>query len=229
MLYNYPGEELDNFENANIFRNYSYILINNFIKSPIIEVGAGSGSFASTYINKHKKIFLAEPDKNLLSRLKNRFKKKAYYIKNFYKIKKKFNTIIYMSVLEHIKDDTSEINKAIKKLKLNGHLVILVPAHQKLFSSFDKKIGHYKRYEKKYFNKKFKNAKLIQLRFIDSLGYFLYFLNKIFFKKDDNPSKFKIFIWDKLFCPLSIILDYILNYKVGKNIIAIYKKKSSKN
>lgn len=229
MLYNYPGEELDNFENANIFRIYTYTLINNFIKSPIIEVGAGIGSFASKYINKHKKIFLAEPDENMLSRLKKRFKKKAYYVKNFNDLKRKFNTIIYMSVLEHIKKDTREINRAIKKLKINGHLIIMVPAHQKLFSEFDKKIGHHKRYEKKYFNKKFSNAKLIQLRFIDSLGYFLYFLNKIFFKKDENPSKFKIFIWDKFFCPISIFIDYILNYKVGKNIIAIFKKTSKNN
>ena len=229
MLYNYPGEELNNFENATIFRNYSYVLINNFIKSPIVEVGAGIGSFAATYINKHKRIFLVEPDKNMLLRLKKRFKKKVHYVKNFNTIKGKFNTIIYMSVLEHIKDDTSEIKKAIKKLKFNGHLIILVPAHQRLFSKFDKQIGHYKRYEKKYFNKKFHNAKLIQLRFIDSLGYFLYFLNKIFFKNDKNPSTFKIFIWDKFFCPFSVIIDYILNYKIGKNIIAIYKKTSVYN
>jgi 2-polyprenyl-3-methyl-5-hydroxy-6-metoxy-1,4-benzoquinol methylase len=229
MLYNYPGEELDNFENAKIFRIYSYILIKNFIKSPIIEVGAGIGSFAATYINKNKKIFLVEPDKNMFLKLKKRFKKKAHYVKNFNTIKNKFNTIIYMSVLEHIKNDTYEINKAIDKLKLNGHLIILVPAHQKLFSTFDQKIGHYRRYEKKYFNRKFNNAKLIQLRFVDSLGYFLYFLNKIFFKKDENPSKFKIFIWDKFFCPLSVIFDYILNYRVGKNIIAVYKKISENN
>jgi hypothetical protein len=129
-----------------------------------------------------------------------------------------------MSVLKHIKDDTSEIKKAIKKLKFNRHLIILVPAHQILFSKFDKQIGHYKRYEKKYFNKKFNNAKLIQLRFVDSLGYFLYFLNKIFFKNHKNPSTIEIFVWDKFFCPFGLIIDYVLNYKIGKNISAIYKK-----
>ena len=224
MIYNYPGEELDNFENAIIFRKYCYILIRNFLKSPIMEVGAGIGSFTATYVNKYDKIYLVEPDKDFLFKLKKRFKKKVQYLKNIYNVKKAFNTVLYISVLEHIKNDDDEINRALKKLKTSGHLVIIVPAHQKLFTKFDKKIGHHRRYEKKYFSKKFDNAILVELKFIDSLGYLLYFLNKFFFKNDDNPSKFKIFIWDKLFCPLSIIVDYLLSYKLGKNIVAIYKK-----
>lgn len=56
------------------------------------------------------------------------------------------------------------------------------------------------------------------------MGFILYFLNKIFFKDENHPSKFKIFIWDKLFTPLSIIIDFITFYKFGKCILAIYKK-----
>jgi hypothetical protein len=224
MIYSYPGQELDNFDDAIVFRKYCHILVKKFLKSPIIEVGAGIGSFTTTYLKKHEKIFLVEPDKKLLFKLKKRFKKKVQYLKNFNNTKENFNTILYISVLEHIKNDDDEINNALKKIKTNGHLVILVPAHKKLYTKFDKKIGHHKRYEKNYFYKKFKNSTLVELKYIDSLGYLLYFLNKFFFKNDDNPSRFKIFIWDKFFCPLSIIVDYFFNYKLGKNIIAIYRK-----
>ena len=47
---------------------------------------------------------------------------------------------------------------------------------------------------------------------------------KLFFDKEIYPSKFKIFLWDKIFSPITIILDFITRYKFGKNILCIYKK-----
>ena len=62
---------------------------------------------------------------------------------------KRFDTIIYIDVLEHIKESQKEIALAKQCLKPNGHLIILVPAYNFLFNTFDKKIGHYRRYDKK--------------------------------------------------------------------------------
>ena len=71
------------------------------------------------------------------------------------------------------------------------------------------------------------NSELIKLYYLDSSGYFLYYLNKIFFKEEIYPSRFKIFIWDKFFTPISYFLDKILFYKFGKNILYIIKKLDS--
>lgn len=51
-----------------------------------------------------------------------------------------------------------------------------------------------------------------------------YYFNKLIFKKETYPSKTKIFIWDKFFTPISFVVDFMLNYKFGKAILAIYKK-----
>ena len=87
-------------------------------------------------------------------------------------------------------------------------------------------VGHFRRYEYDFFNKKFKSLKNVKIFFLDSMGYILYFLNKIFFKKENYPSKLKIFIWDKLFTPLSAFFDLITFYRFGKCILAVYKKLS---
>ena len=100
----------------------------------------------------------------------------------------------------------------------------MVPAHQKLYSELDRVIGHYRRYEIDFFKKKFNSLETCDVKFLDSMGYFLYYLNKIFFKKEVSPSKLKIFIWDKIFIPISFVTDFILRYKFGKCILAIYKK-----
>ena len=59
---------------------------------------------------------------------------------------------------------------------------------------------------------------------LDIMGYWLYFLNKIFFKKEVFPSNFKNFVWDKIFTPFTVIMDFLTNYKFGKCILAVYKK-----
>ena len=69
-----------------------------------------------------------------------------------------------------------------------------------------------------------KNSTIIKLHYLDCLGYFLYYLNKIFFKNEIYPSKVKIFIWDKFFTPITFFLDKFLNYKFGKNVLCIIKK-----
>ena len=56
------------------------------------------------------------------------------------------------------------------------------------------------------------------------MGYFLYYLNKFFFKNEVYPSKLKIFIWDKLFTPLTVIADFLFRAKYNAFKISKLKK-----
>ncbi len=225
---NYPGKELEIFDKATIWRKYIYLLVKNFLKEKILEVGAGIGSFTKNYYGNFSDITLTELDQNNISKLKEKFKNTKIKIISDYtsKLNSKFNTILYMNVLEHIKKDTEEINQALEKLNTDGHLIILVPAHNELYTKFDKEIGHFRRYKIEFFeNLNINNNKIIKLQYVDCFGYFLYFINKIFFKDEVYPSKLKIFIWDKIFTPFTILLDRILFFKYGKNVLCIIRKK----
>ena len=224
----YPGKELEVFDKAVIFQKYTYSLIKTYLGKSILEIGAGLGSFTRHYISSDRLILLNDLDNFNFNFLKKKFKTKKNIritktkIKN---INKKFNTIIYLNVLEHIKNDKQEIINAFNKLKKNGNLIFLVPAHQKLYTKFDKAIGHYRRYEADFFkNSKPKKAIISKLIYLDFLGYLLYFFNKIFFKEEVYPSRYKILLWDKIFMPMTIIVDFFSQYKFGKNILCVYKK-----
>ena len=225
---NYPREATERFDNANFHINYCLLFIKRFLKGNVLEVGAGCGSFTRNYLNKKiDSLLLTDLDKNNIHELNQKFKNNSKIkitSKKLNNIKKKFDTIIYLHVLEHIKNDKSEIKFALKKLKKNGFLIIMVPAHQKIYSNLDKAVGHFRRYDFKFFKKNFKSLETVNIKFLDSMGYFLYYLNKIFFKKEIYPSSFKIFIWDKFFTPLTMIVDFLSGYRFGKCILAIYKK-----
>ena len=155
----------------------------------------------------------------------SRFKNITVLESQIANVSQKFNTICHFNVLEHIEADILEIENSIQKLNVDGHLIILVPAHQKLYGKLDRAVGHYRRYNINFFKKNiFKNARIVELKYLDIFGYFLYFLNKFFFKEETFPTKLKIFIWDKIFTPFTIIADFLFRYKFGKNILCVYKK-----
>ena len=224
----YPETATERFDDANFHINYCLSFIKKYIKGNILEIGAGCGSFTKNYYKSNfKNIFLTEKDEKNIFDLQKKFKKNSNIkISNLSveNINGKFDTILYLHVLEHIKDDVQEIENAKKKLNEGGYLVIMVPAHQKIFGNLDKAVGHFRRYEKSFFKTNLLQLKLINLKYLDSMGYLLYYLNKIFFKNETFPSKLKIFLWDKIFTPISMIIDFLTNYRYGKCIIAVYKR-----
>ena len=225
----YIGKELEAFDRAKFWRSYIYFLIKRYLGKNILEIGAGIGSFTKIYKDNNKKITLTEIDphnhKNLISRFKNT-KKINIFKKYTNSIKGKYDTILHLNVLEHIKDDKKELDNCLDLIKSKGFVIILVPAHQKLFSKFDKAVGHFRRYEKKFFlNYKNDEIKSKKIFYLDSCGMILYYLNGLFENNNVYPSRFKIFIWDKVFTPITFFLDLFLFYKVGKNILCIIKKK----
>jgi SAM-dependent methyltransferase len=230
MIDEYPEIALERFDKANFWILYIVFKIRKFLKDDMLEVGAGCGSFTKAYMKNFQSITLTDADAGSYNLLKKNFinEKKITVLNSLTKnINKKFNTILYFNVLEHVKEDKLEIRNALEKLNSGGHLIILVPAHQKIYSKLDKAVGHYKRYDINFFKEnKFENSEIVKLHFLDFFGYSLYHLNKIFFKEETYPTTIKIFIWDKIFTPLTTIVDFLTGYKFGKNILCIYKKTS---
>ena len=110
----YPGAELDNFDKATIWRKYIFFQIKKFIKGNVLEVGAGIGSFTNNYKNLPDKITLSEIDRDNLLSIKKKFKDSNINFTDDLtrNIKNNYDTIMYLNVLEHIEDDTKEINDA---------------------------------------------------------------------------------------------------------------------
>ena len=58
------------------------------------------------------------------------------------------DSILCSNVLEHIEDDRAVIAHADQVLKPGGNMIFIVPHGEKLYSSLDSAIGHYRRYDK---------------------------------------------------------------------------------
>ena len=174
---------LDIFGSATVWIKYMHYLNKKYYKNNFLEIGAGIGSFTDGYKKNIKNIFLTEIDKQNLNILKKKYqndKNITVLESQIEDVSQKFNTICHFNVLEHIKDDKEEIIHCLNKINKGGYLVILVPAHNKLYSNLDKDVGHYRRYEKYFFeNLNLSNGEIVELKHMDCMGYFLYYMNKL--------------------------------------------------
>ena len=109
----YSGWELEFFDTAKNYRKYQFHLLKNFIKKIVLEVGPGNGIIMEKYIYKNDlDISLAEINNNLFQTISKKFSSKnnvKIYNSTIDTIDKKFQTILYLDVLEHIENYEEEI------------------------------------------------------------------------------------------------------------------------
>jgi len=230
--FNYIGSELEVFSNATNWKSYFSSIIKPYLGKNVLEVGAGMGATTKLFESEDiDKWVCLEPDKSLSLQIRERIVSKELpqycevvsgIITNL-PVNTKHSSILYIDVLEHIEDDRSEVENAIERLDTNGSLIILSPAYNFLYTSFDKEIGHYRRYTKKSLNKiipdNVQNKKLI---YLDSVGFSLSLLNKLI--QISKPNKQQITFWDQNIIPISKKVDKYINYSFGKTVLGIWQK-----
>jgi 2-polyprenyl-3-methyl-5-hydroxy-6-metoxy-1,4-benzoquinol methylase len=228
----YVGQELTLFKDAVNWKHYWFSSVSRYVRGSVLEVGAGIGINTNLILANSPaihQILALEPDKQLASQILSQVHKhqskvavKAAYLSELDE-NQKFDTILYIDVIEHIEKDAEELMLAKKYLAKGGHLIVLVPAYNYLFSPFDKAIGHHRRYNKKMLLQAApQGLKLVSLYYLDSLGVLMSFVNKLLLKQR-YPTRSQILFWDRLIIPTSRLVDQVVFRSFGKSLIGIWK------
>jgi len=209
---------------------YSYLELNKVVKEnngSLLEFGAGIGFLANIfYVRYNIKPTCIEISPDLVRVIRNKNFECYQYLKE---TTQQYEAIYSSNVLEHIVDDTETLYELNLSLKENGMIGIYVPAHNFLFSSLDKQVGHVRRYSKNELVVKVQNAgfKIIRIQYDDCLGFFASILIKIvgYKNKANLGNSQSLKIYDKYIYPVSRILDNVGASKLlGKNILLIAQK-----
>jgi len=235
--YTYNGDELQLFSKAKNWKRYIQRFIKPYLYGNVLEVGAGIGSTTKILCDgSQDKWSCLEPDRQLYSVLLNKIYNNDLpkccdgilgEIKDIIN-KTEYDTILYIDVLEHIYNDKLEIENIYSLLKAGGHLIILAPAHNWLYSNFDKHIGHYRRYNRKTLKDAIPEGyTTIQIKYLDSLGIIASLMNRLILSQS-IPNERQIKLWDNIIISISKYVDIITRYKIGKSILGVWKKVDEK-
>ncbi len=231
-------ETLDVISEADNFNDWMYNTIKPYCKGKILEIGSGLGNISSYFIKDNFNIFLTDIRDNYCDELKRKFStnKNVIGIENIDLVDpdfdtkyaqhlNSFDTVFALNVIEHIEDDTLAIKNCKKLLSKGGRLIILVPAYQKLYNTFDKELYHYRRYTSKQMENIFsKNEITIKKSFyFNFLGIFGWYISGKMMHKKIIP-KSQMNFYNKIVF-IAKILDIISLKKIGLSSIVIGEKK----
>lgn len=228
-------ETLEAISKANRFNQWMFDRIAPYCKGRILEIGSGIGNISKYHVEAGNDISLTDIRDNYIQFLENKFNQTQADIFKLDIVHKNFETafsehlesydsVFSLNVVEHIKDDALAIRNIHKMLKKDGHIIILVPAYQALYNSFDVALEHYRRYTADSLSELIKNEgfELIKTNYFNAAGMAGWWFTGSILKKKTIPGG-QMKLYNSL-VPAFKILDKVVLNKVGLSTICVAKK-----
>lgn len=233
----YVGGELELFRCAVNWKAYWSGIVRRYLRGDVLEVGAGLG--ANTAVLRPGvagRWVCLEPDPKLATAVRASLSPAVPAAPAAAAVDvvagttaclrggPRFDAVVYLDVLEHIADDHGELARAAALLRASGHLIVLAPAHQRLFSPFDAAIGHHRRYDRRTLMAAApKTLALVHFAYLDSTGLLASLANRAFLKQE-APTPTQLLFWDRVVVRISRVLDPVFGHRLGKSLVGVWRK-----
>lgn len=227
-------QTLERFAQADNFNRWLFETIKPYSKGHVLEVGSGIGNLSKFFLKENFHLTVsdlrAEYCEVLRKKFQNETKPKSIeridladknFDSSYAGLLGKFDTVIALNVIEHIKDDALAIRHCRSLLRPDGNLIVLVPAFKSIYNAFDVELGHHKRYTKRSLDQLLHSQGFHVQRswYFNAVGIMGWVINGALLKKKIVPSG-QLKIFNKL-VPLVRLVDKISLHSIGLSVIAI--------
>jgi len=202
----------------------------------VLEIGAGTGAIAEWLVREGAHVTAVEPEPILARKIRAKFGDgddvrviETDSVGAYARLAaegRTFDTVLCVSVLEHIADDRREFAMAAAALRPGGRYLVFVPAMPLLYSRIDRETGHVRRYTKRRFRDLCNGAGLevVSLRYFEVLGILPYLLVYKLLRRATITSS-STGVYNNVILPLSSLVDKVLRGRlIGKNLVLVARK-----
>ena len=239
--FTYLTSELEALTKLRNYYRWIFDEIRPFLGTRLAEIGAGLGTFTDILATNHLlaqptvRMDVFEPAVNLYQQLADRLGQKHRDLIHtnrlvthngyFTPTHEQFDTIIMINVLEHIEDDRSAVRIAYDSLSPGGMIVLFVPALPRLFSKFDRAVGHHRRYTQPALSRLLREERLdvVKSSYMDVIGLVpWYLLNVLGGIQTVRP--WMVRLYDRVLVPVTRRIERLWPPVLGKNALMIGRK-----
>ena len=142
---------------------------------------------------------------------------------------KNCDTAISLNVLEHIEDDELSLRQIRQILSPGGQLILVLPAHEYLYGTMDRTIGHYRRYTKDSLSRKLTRSGLsVRLQeYVNPVGAVGWWVNgRVLGRKVPPQSQLRLF---NRIMPIVSRLEQMANPGFGLSILSVSEKATNRS
>ncbi len=223
---------LELLEGAHAYNAWILSKIRPYLGARNLELGAGQGTLSQQVLESHR-VLLCEPSDDNRRILRERLGNHERLLSIVGELRdlertQAFSCIYSTNVLEHVEDDVRLLEQAAPLLAPGGHFVAVVPAHRWLFSKFDSRIGHHRRYDRKD-RERLERAiaraalglTLVEFRYFNPVGALAWLVRMRWLQKSEIPIK-DATLMNRL-APILSKLD-VFPIPFGLSLVLCYKK-----
>jgi len=149
------GRTLEVFAETPRLNRWLYSKLAPHVRGEVLEIGSGIGNLSGFIVEGATRAVLTDMELHYLEALTARFAGDSRVTVAFYDLdrapspeisSRRFDTIVAVNVIEHIRDDVGLVNRLSALLNPGGKLVVYVPACPFAYGTLDRALGHHRRY-----------------------------------------------------------------------------------
>jgi 2-polyprenyl-3-methyl-5-hydroxy-6-metoxy-1,4-benzoquinol methylase len=167
---------LDSIDGASNYADWIMSLAEPHLGPDILEIGSGHGAITGR-LARRGRVTATDMSERCMAVLEERFADNDRVQPRLADLAAAtsdatFDSVVLINVLEHIDDDRAALRQIGAALNPGGTVVLWVPAFEPLYSEFDSRIGHYRRYRKATMKATVEAAGLevVDLRYVNMVG-----------------------------------------------------------
>jgi SAM-dependent methyltransferase len=234
----YVGRDLEAMSFAVNYHRWIVEAFKPYLGTRLVEVGAGTGGFSELLLERAaESLSLVEPSADMHRILSERVRelspepKVQTYNAIFTDVAERIrqtqrpDSIIYVNVMEHIRDDESELRAVWQTLDAGGRVFVFVPAFQWLYGNFDRDVGHFRRYAKAELEEKCRRAgfKVLKSVYFDLIGVVPWWIQYRLLRAGTlRPGAVQLY--DRLAVPVTKAVESLVSPPFGKNLLLVAEK-----
>jgi SAM-dependent methyltransferase len=191
-------------------RNYNSWLLDRaqpHLGRRVLDAGAGTGTFVDLMLSDRELVVAVEPDPLFADGLRKRFAGRDDVLVvqgsaegvNPDALSGPIDAVVCFNVLEHIADDRAALASLRDVLRPGGALLLLVPAHPRLYGATDRIVAHERRYTKAALRDVLHEAgfSIADLRYVNPVGALGWLVSSRLLKRELIPER-SLRVFDKL-------------------------------
>ena len=234
----YAGRDLESMSFARNYHRWILDLFAPHLGTRLVEVGAGTGSFSELLLERRpSSLTLVEPSADMHRLLVERVGRMApgvdvrVYNDTFARVaarvagEQRPDSIIYVNVLEHVEDDEGELRAVRDALAPGGRAFIFVPAFAWLYGSFDRQVGHRRRYTRRELSEKCERAglRVVKAVYLDAAGMLPWWV-KYRVLRSERMEPAAVRFYDNFCVPVLRRVEALAPPPFGKNVLLVAEK-----
>jgi 2-polyprenyl-3-methyl-5-hydroxy-6-metoxy-1,4-benzoquinol methylase len=217
-------------EGADNYADWIYRLIRPYLGERVLEVGAGHGALTER-LRRDAHVTATDLSKRCIDALASRFAGDDHVevmqadVAALGARRREFDSVVLVNVLEHIDDDVTALVELRDLLRPGGRICVFVPAFEGLYSDFDRRIGHRRRYRRSQLVTAFDRAGLgvVEARYVNTVGALAWWLTAR--QMGRVPTRpWSVQVYDR-FVPTIRRLEADRNPRFGQSLLCVGERR----